>query len=234
MGGIGTHLANKVIRYFYANRHRANLDTIRVIDGDRYELSNYGRQDFDINMINQSKAETKVTELAVKFPDFTFVAIDEYIDDMNISHYIDDGDIVLVGVDCMHARKLIDDHVQNLQNAVLIIMGNEYTDGDFLTLVRQNGENLTKPASKYWEKQYSNPQGKPVSEMSCEELSELPSGAQLIFANDWAALAGAINLYQIMEKSEFFSKPLVPEDIPVNGAYFDFGDSDMKFRAFRS
>lgn len=192
LGGIGTHLVDPLFRYM--NHKPYSKVHATLIDGDIFEFKNLERQTFISP--DQYKASQKEKELQNIFPDIKFESINEYINDLNISHYIDDKDIIFLCVDNHKTRKVVNDYVNTLDNIILISGGNEYTDGNVQLFFKREGEKQTPSLTDY-HPEILNFNDKSPEEMSCEELHD--SSPQLIFTNLFASTIMVSLFYNVIE-----------------------------------
>lgn len=216
MGGTNSWLARPLLKAMNSlNRDGSN--TVTIIDGDKYDSGNFERQEFSLSNLSVNKAEAKAKELKPEFTNMQITAVSKYLSQKDVDYYIQDGDIVMVAVDCMKTRKVIDDHAKTLNNVLLISMGNEMMDGDVFVYCKVDGKELT-PSLQIDHPEISNAKQPSRSEMSCEQIAALPSGGQLIFANLQAATLGLAMFWKFMADTELLTKS---NPIDVRGAYFD-------------
>jgi len=204
LGGIGSILSEIISR----NINYLRLDNpgegknITLIDGDEYEVKNAERQNF-LELGN--KAEIRKKELETKFREINFEFISAYVDENIISKVIENGDIILLGVDNHKTRKLVSDYCTTLQDVTLISGGNEYTDGNVQLYARKGGEDLTPSLTDY-HAEIENPSDKLPTEMSCEEL--LHSEPQLYFTNATVAVFICQMFYYYVIKNNYYFSEL--------------------------
>jgi molybdopterin/thiamine biosynthesis adenylyltransferase len=141
-GGIGGYLLEPLSRYL---SHTEDNVEVTVFDGDKYEDRNRERQRFSAC---ENKAEHTVANLKSEFPKIHFRAKGEYLTQENIISSIRDGDVVFLCVDNHATRKLVSDRCQELNNVTLISGGNDYTDGNVIVYIRENGKDITKPPTE--------------------------------------------------------------------------------------
>jgi molybdopterin/thiamine biosynthesis adenylyltransferase len=197
LGGIGSNLISPLCRHLDATYRETEKPTVVLIDGDKYEAKNANRQEFlDVG----NKAEMSATRMAQSFPDLPVEAKPVYVSEENIFFIVNDGDIVLLGVDNHATRKLVSDHCQTLENVVLISGGNELLDGNIQIHVRRDGKNITPPIT-YLHPEIETPTDRNPAEMSCEDL-ESSGVTQIIFTNLTAAIH-MLSAYRMA--SEFLS-----------------------------
>lgn len=175
IGGIGTHLIRPLCRYL--NECGSDI-TLTLIDGDSFEPKNASRQEFS-NFDN--KAEVLAKELMEKHPNIDVSGKGWYVTQDNAYIAINEGDIVFSCVDNHATRKVVSERGMELQDAVIISGGNDFSDGNVQVFIRQDGENITPPLT-HLHPEIDNPKDKNPGEMSCEELAQNGS-PQLIFTN---------------------------------------------------
>lgn len=179
IGGIGSHLVRPLCRYLNASDEDV---AITFIDGDRFEPKNETRQEFTVL---GNKAEALAEELSGRYPKLGISGKPWYVTEENVFVAISEGDLVFLCVDNHATRNVVSARCTELENAVLISGGNEYSDGNVQIFIRQNGANCT-PALTHSHPEIEMPQDKNPGEMSCEELAQSGS-PQLIFTNFLAA-----------------------------------------------
>ena len=182
IGGIGCALLPFLGRYL---NYRGERVRITLIDGDEFQRSNADRQVF--GMLG-NKARVKAAELAREFPGLSFRAIPEYITETNISHHLQEGDMIFLAVDNHKTRKLVSDYCEKLTVVTLISGGNDFTDGNVQIHIRREGRDRTAPITRF-HPEIQDPQDRSPAEMSCEELMER-GAPQLLFTN--VAIASAM------------------------------------------
>ena len=208
LGGVGSILIERLCRFL--NYSQDINATIRLVDGDHYELKNYERQEF-YQMGN--KAEIKVTELANKFRQLDLNSYDEFVTTENISHMINDGDIIFLCVDNHKTRMIVSNYCKTLKNVALISGGNEFTDGNVQVYVRKNGKDLTPDLCKY-HPEIANPDDKLPTEMSCEELAT--SDPQLYFTNLGVATLMCWAFYNAVIKESYEKSEVYFDIVTMN------------------
>ena len=145
-GGIGTHLLDCLCQFL---QYTCEVDTVKLtlVDGDTYEPRNRERQIFDYF---GNKADVTADRLKKAYPGLEIRTHPAYLSDVNVKHFIDEGDYVLCCVDNHATRKLVSDRMCSLRDGTLISGGNELTDGNVMVHVKRDGEDLTMPiANKY-------------------------------------------------------------------------------------
>jgi len=194
LGGVGTALTDPLCRYLQYSIEIPGPVTVKFVDGDNYEDKNYERQSF-VSIGN--KASIKAAESKRRFDRLNIEAIDEYINEDNISDIITEGSIVFICVDNHASRKIISDHASKMHDVIIISGGNEFVDGNVQIYMRKGGSEITPSLTDY-HPEIRNPSDRSPEEMSCEELSE--SAPQLLFTNltvanimCWVFFAAVVN-----------------------------------------
>lgn len=195
-----------------------------IIDGDSYERSNLERQDFNPSFISVNKATAKAEEFKHVFPAISISGESRYLDESNLDYYIEEGSVVMMAVDCLKTRKLVDNYAQTLKNILVVSMGNELSDGDVHFICKVNNK-LVTPSIQDDHPEISEAHNKTRSEMSCEEIAAMPSGGQLVFANLQAATAGVSAMWKILDSTKFLTQDATIEH---RGAYFDVPSLKMR------
>lgn len=165
-----------------------------LIDGDRFEPANSQRMVFQAI---GNKAEVKAGEIAALLGacDVSLAAVPEYVTVENAERLIVPGDFIFMCVDNHPTRKLVADRVQQLESAALFSGGNEGvqlprergTYGNVQVHVRQDGQDLTAPITKY-HPEIARPKGKMPTDADCGTLAL--STPQILFTN--LAVASAL------------------------------------------
>lgn len=222
MGGTNTQAAQPLLRYL--NTLNPKIEEVIIIDGDKFDSDNRTRQDFEPNHISVNKAEAKASELQNKFPELLITSIPEYLHEDDISYYITDNVIVMLAVDCMKTRKLVDNHAKTLKNILIVSMGNEMTDGDAFFYCKVNGKEIS-PSIQIGHPEISRATQLTRSEMTCEEIAAMPSGGQLIFANLQSGGIGATIVWKVLTETKMLTEPA---NLEYRGAYFDINTMRMR------
>lgn len=183
VGGTGSYLLPQLIRYL--NSRKEDIE-VTICDGDKYDEGNMNRQEFAHSMLNRNKAEVQTEIYMRKFKDMTIFCVPDYLGEANIKEVIKDGSIVFCCVDNHFCRNLISKHCQALKNVLLISGGNEEFDGNVQSFFRVNEKNMNDPIEVRHPEIEKTKDGN-RSEMSCEQLAQLPSGGQVIFTNATSA-----------------------------------------------
>ena len=152
VGGIGCCLLPCLARFL---QYQLDVEaSVTLIDGDAFENRNRERQTFSAL---GNKASVKVAELQREFPRMYFEAVEEFITEDNVMIYIQNSDVVFVGVDNFFSRKVISDRAIRLKDVLVISGGNELTDGNVRFHLRQNNEDITLPLANKYHPEVMNP-----------------------------------------------------------------------------
>lgn len=202
-GGIGLCLLPPLCRVLNYGSTVYSFDEVEMalIDGDAFEEKNKDRQDF---RRRGNKAEATVAELEDVYPNIYFRAHPTYIDDGNIGVLLKDGDTIFLCVDNHKTRNLVSRFCEKeLKNVTLISGGNNFTDGNVMVYIREDGKNVTLPLhathtpdGKQYHPEIADPQDKHPNEIEQREgcLELIASAPQLLVANNMAA-AMMLNAY---------------------------------------
>jgi molybdopterin/thiamine biosynthesis adenylyltransferase len=197
LGGIGCWLVEPLARYL---SHTGDSIEVTLVDGDSYEEKNRNRQSFDKL---ENKAVAKAEEMTKKLPKVFFKGKGDYVTENNVISLIRENDTVFLCVDNHSTRKLVSDRCSELDNVVLISGGNDFTDGNVIYYVRQNGEDITKSPTALHAKIANptdrNPGDEDVNSEGCEALAE--TNPQLLFTN-LAIASSMCNVYYAHEQGK--------------------------------
>lgn len=89
--GIGSIIAECALRF--------GFESITVVDGDKVELSNLNRQNYEYEDIGKSKAECLCNRLKRINPSADIRFIPEFIDESNVGKIVSDSDIAINALD---------------------------------------------------------------------------------------------------------------------------------------
>jgi molybdopterin/thiamine biosynthesis adenylyltransferase len=193
LGGIGTYLIDPLCRYLSYTYPNDEIE-VTLIDGDAYEERNRNRQQFSGC---ENKALGTVNRLRDEFPKIHFRSNKEYITKSNVIASIREDDTVLLCVDNHATRKIVSDRCESLKNAVLISGGNDFTDGDVLKFIRQDGKSIGRTLVAQ-DRRIANPGDKNPGELTEQErqgcVREAVANPQLLFTN----LAAASHMLNVL------------------------------------
>lgn len=131
LGGIGGCILPLMWKAF--NNENTHLI---LIDGDSFELRNITRQFF--NNYGPKATEWKNFLQGQTFNKCRITAVNAYFP--TELYELQEGDIVVIGVDNHFARKIINEKCKQLNNVIVISGGNELIDGNAQFYIRKNGE----------------------------------------------------------------------------------------------
>lgn len=194
VGGTGTFLLDPLIRYLRVGEEEAPWQ-LTLIDGDEITEHNLERQLFAAQDVHVNKAAAASRPYRHLGRRILWAPV--YIGRGNITEYIHDGDVVFICADNYKVRNLIEEYCSTLDNVVVINGGNEFHTGSCQLWIRYQGESRTPPLS------FMHPEIKTEdedrSELSCQQIAELPGGEQLIMANMMSAcwMLNALRLYEV-------------------------------------
>lgn len=183
LGGIGSYLVEPLCRYVAASEPKKK---VVLVDGDSYSRENLERQRMSEQDVGLNKAEVQCEKLRRLFPSLSFAPKSFYLEEKNTSEVIAEGTVTFSCVDNHATRKVLCDAVKRLHNGLLVSGGNDMIDGNVQVFARLKGRNRTPPIDQYHD-EIKYPADRNPATMSCEELAELPSSGQIIFANLTAA-----------------------------------------------
>jgi len=165
LGGIGSNLAEPLAQLMSFAKSERGTNRLVLIDGDRFELKNRNRQKFDEI---GNKAEVTAKRLRDLFPDLDIQAKPHFVDADNLYLFVKEGDVVLLCVDNHATRKVVNEHLATLKNALLISGGNEIYDGNVQVYLRRDGLDAS-PSLFYRHPEIEFPKDKNPAEPGCEE-----------------------------------------------------------------
>lgn len=144
LGGIGTCLLPHLCRYLSFGDPQP--PPLRFFDGDDFERRNRERQAFQQP---GNKAQVKARELRADFPQLSIRGIPEFVTKANAAFYVPERSLVFLAVDNHQSRRTLSRHCRQLQSAILISGGNEWTDGNVQVYLRWNGTDWTSPLTRF-------------------------------------------------------------------------------------
>lgn len=209
VGGTGSYVLPPLLRYLNSQK---TITNILIVDGDKYDEKNIDRQEFAHSRLGLNKADVQKEIYSLKFKDLNIYSIPFYLGSENIDAIIEEGSVVFSCVDNHSCRNLLSKRAQQLNNCVLISGGNEVEDGNVQIFCRQKGVNQNNPIEVRHPEIERTDDGD-RSEMSCEELSHLPSGGQVIFANLFSATLMCSLFYAFLKDKD--------KIIAVDDIFFD-------------
>lgn len=198
LGGIGSHLADRVAQYLATRPGEA---TLTLVDGKPYVERKRNRQAFR-NPGN--KAASKQRELAEQFPKLTIHAVTEFLTPENAEFFLLPGSVVLACVDNHATRKLVADIAATLDDVTVVSGGNDLgTYGTVLLHLRRGGADVNPPLTQ-GHPEIAHPAERAPWEMGCEELAA--AGATQVLATNFAVASCMFNVcWDILEDPDGFA-----------------------------
>lgn len=217
-GGTGSILIPFLIRYLISQKY---LGEIIIVDGDKYDPKNIDRQLFTLSMVGTNKAEYQAKFIKSSFPHLVnevhYVPL--YLSLENVKDIIEEKTLVINCTDNKAARKIAEDRCMQLNTAAHICCGNEKVNGQVQINVRIDGKNITP--SIYERSPKFNSLSDDRSLMSCDELSKLPSGGQIICANMMASAIALNYVTYLINANDNLNIYQDGKWIPCDTVWFD-------------
>lgn len=174
LGGIATGYMPAMMHYHVTSV--LPFETVWLVDGKRFRGDNATRQHFQ-------QEENKAVELSRlwgrHYPTVPLRVRAEFVTRENVAELIHDESVVLLSPDNHATRKIVSEHVETLNNCLLISGGNDAIDketgkdgaeGAVLVHFRVDGENLTPPITRHHH-EIAQPADELPTEIGCSELA---------------------------------------------------------------
>lgn len=177
-GGTGSWLASFLSRF--------NKNVI-MVDGDEVEAKNLARQNFEPNDINKNKALVIAAKHEFELSVNSYLTSTDMLDEI-ASTQPEKTPIVIGAVDNNNTRLLINEWMDNQDNAIWIDGGNNAVNGQTIIHIKKDGsvvEGYESPMKVEPGLAVSNDDERRPDEISCAEQSE--SAPQSITANVMSA-----------------------------------------------
>jgi len=130
MGGLGCPAAQSLVS--------AGVGTLKIIDGDKVELSNMHRQPlFSMDDVGKSKVSVAKERLEIMNRESIIETEYSFLNEKNGSHFLSGADVVIDATDNIEARLLIDQCSSNLQ--IPMIYGGLYRYEGQVAVLNVNG-----------------------------------------------------------------------------------------------
>lgn len=191
IGGTGGTYLKELARFIYSLPDEARDRVhVSIVDGDRVEKRNIGRQPFIVEDIGEYKTLAMHEAIEEVFG-FKVYAFPEYIkstQDIQRMWYSSQSNLpydykkqktlyVLVGcVDNHHARKVMHDyfvkHPAEIANLIYLDSANEYSVGEVVIAVKNKRTVVAPDRKHYYPNIFKGPL-KSASELSCLEINEI-------------------------------------------------------------
>ena len=140
-GGIGSWLMPPLFRFLSSEDFNGEIS---LWDGDRYEIKNTKRQDFEEDALGEFKAQAQAERLQYMFQKLNIHSRNDYVTDANVGQVVCENSLVFTCVDNHPARARIDRQAEKLDNVCVLSAGNEFYDGNTTVTLRINGKYLTE------------------------------------------------------------------------------------------
>ena len=145
VGGTGSHLVGPLVQLL--RYHPDGTNDITLIDGDKYEESNLTRQVFDEDSLGKNKAEVTAKRFRLE----TIRVITQYVDQDKFSTILEktvnkeDSFLVITAVDNHATRNAVINALDGGEytDFVMVSPGNQYSSGQIVLYVKEDGEPLT-------------------------------------------------------------------------------------------
>jgi len=144
-----------------------------------------------------------------EYGSLSYSFINEYVTENNIASMIEDGDIVILGVDNHPTRRIVSDYCSTLPNIHIFSGGNGFHKATIQRYIRRDGVDLRPNLCKYHPEIAEDNEGHPNT-MGCEALSRREP--QLIFANTEVATKLC---------SAFYTEIILGIDTQISDSYSD-------------
>ena len=130
MGGLGCPAAQSLVS--------AGVGTLKIIDGDKIELSNIHRQPlFSMDDVGKSKVSVAKERLEIMNRESVIESEYSFLNEKNGYHFLSGADVVIDATDNIEARLLIDQCSSNLQ--IPMIYGGLYRYEGQVAVLNVNG-----------------------------------------------------------------------------------------------
>jgi PRTRC genetic system ThiF family protein len=211
LGGTGAQVARTVARIMYDMKAaRLHTPQIVLIDPDKVELENVGRQLYTEADVGQSKAHVLMRRFNMALG-LDIIAIDQSVD--TEQHFEQWGNLIVGAVDNHLARR----ELAKVKGAVWIDAGNHFNAGqvcigntsDLDTALRyidqKEGRLPYLPSAALLFPALLEPEAevKPQPERSCAEL--VAAREQDLLINDWMAIVASQYVYKLLHRQPITS-----------------------------
>lgn len=237
-GGTGGNLVAQLGRFLVDFSRYDVTVSVAIVDGDTVEMKNISRQPYELEDVGLNKAVAlgeKVSQCfgveIVSYPVYLTEAyqLKNVFNQMHsngsvyASYSQADIDILVGAVDNHAARKVMSDWFSgcnSIENVLYIDSANEQHCGEVVFAKKVSGR--TESPDRFWHfKNLSEEIGRPVTEMSCEELNNA-------FPQHYATNSLAATLI-FAYVSELIAGPLDIEGIQGGILYFDSSKMFSRF-----
>lgn len=193
-GGTGGNLITKLARFLNDFAKDGVSCELSIVDGDRVEMKNIGRQPFtedDLGM-NKAVALAENVSYALNYPVRAFGKYIETVCDLsdimyreNNSYYTENVNVLIGCVDNHRARQVMEEWFTQKRYGYnfYIDSANEFSVGEVVFAINRCGE-CVSPVRSFYFPDVLEPT-KSVTEMSCEELNA--AAPQHLVTNSFAS-----------------------------------------------
>lgn len=210
LGGIGTQLLPSLLHYLISLKWE---QPIVLMDGDVYEEKNLNRQlvpDMGLGMNKADALAHSFSHLPLDVSTLPF-----YLDEMNVGVVVQEGDLVICGVDNHYTRRLIDEKISTMQNVTFVSGGNDLTDGNSQVVRIRDGKRLDPLLTEVHPEIAAAIEKPDLYLPGCDKL--LTEHPQIIVTNLMVACTMLNEVWAILEDRELpYSEVYV--DVEVNAA----------------
>lgn len=180
-GGTGGCFFSKMVRFLTSIEFQGIDFRFRIIDGDRVEAKNIGRQPFLLEDVGKNKAVAlasvaeELMDIKVKaYPFYLSPGKIEVLDQFDFdSVSTSDLKIIIGAVDNHACRSILHNYFMSYKKIPMLIYvdsANELSAGEIVIGVRNYTKIITPDRAHYYPEILENP-GKAAYELSCEELN---------------------------------------------------------------
>lgn len=234
-GGTGGHLVSKLARFLNDFAKDGVSCELSIVDGDRVEMKNIGRQPFteDDLGLNKAVALAENISYALNYPIRAYGKYIETVQDIRDILYREKNsyntevvDVLIGCVDNHKARQVMEEwflQKRYVQKYVFYIdSANEFSVGEVVFSIYRGGK-VVSPVRSFYFPDVLEP-AKSVTEMSCEELNQV--APQHLVTNSFASDIVLSYLVQLCAKDEAIN--LIPGGINYFDSFKMFSRFDVR------
>jgi len=208
LGGIGLFLARALTAFLMGLRTALADDEdidMLLVDGKVYNERHLYRMAVP-DFINKAMAVADEILQQHDCLGFNVRYLPEFVTEANVGEVIQEGDVVMMGVDNHATRHLVNEYCFRgaLDNVVLISGGNDGVEngqtgsyGNVQLYIRENGVDRTAPLHRF-HPEIADPQDQSPAELGCDESGV----AQLTITNQFAAAMMCSTLLRLLMAGE--------------------------------
>lgn len=225
-GGTGTALLPNLTRMLATSKCFDKIAAMYLVDGDKVEKKNIGRQNFILDDIGSSKSITyadilnyglinQIIPETEKKNVTHWTGINTYITSLDeLNYFLSESDfynpeescigipLIIGAVDNDHCRFLCESFFEQACNCFYYDAGNEFSSGE-VVFAHKLMNKVLSPCKSYWFPIMKRQEGlKAVTEMSCEELNAVhPQHLVTNMGSAWHLMCGIEKLFADNESS---------------------------------